>query len=229
VTEQPPRKHRQPRAHDLAWQSEAVVAAYDERRFSSITGPTFDPLEKRAIGRLLTKAEATDPIRTVLDVPCGTGRISEMLLKRGYTVTCGDISPAMLAAAQKRLSSYRSDQVRYVASDVYALEFPDGAFDCVTSIRLFQHLTSEERGQALRELARVSKRYVIAGVVFTSTYYALVRKLRLALGAYAPRHTASEQDIRREVAHAGLRVVARHFPQPGYSGGLILLLEKTGR
>jgi ubiquinone/menaquinone biosynthesis C-methylase UbiE len=227
VAEQRPPQKRQSRPHDLAWQSETVVANYDQRRFTSITGRAFDRLEKRAIGKLLVRIETASPVRTILDLPCGTGRISEFLLERGHVVTCGDFSDAMLAASQKRFSVYPSDRVQYRKLDVYDIQYPAGTFDCVTCIRLFQHLTSDERARALRELGRVSKRYVIASVMYTSGYYAIVRKLRKALGAYAPRYTASQAEIDREAAHAGLRVVSHVFPQPAYGGGLVVLFQKS--
>jgi ubiquinone/menaquinone biosynthesis C-methylase UbiE len=214
--------------HNVGWQSQKVATRYDRERFIKLGGRVFDALEKRAISKLLDVIAQRQPVRRVLDVACGTGRISELLVQRGYQVTCGDISNEMLAVAQERLNRLGAHQAEFVTIDVYQTGYEDSSYDCVTCIRLFQHLTTEQRTNALAELGRVSKRYVIVNVMYTSLYYGFVRRLRLALGRYAPRYTASKQQIENELKHAGLRIVKSIFTQPGFNGNLVLLLEKTG-
>ncbi len=213
--------------HNEGWKSESVAKEYDARRFSSLAGRVYNEREQQAISELLDLASAQQQVKSVLDLPCGTGRISELLVKRGHEVTCADISNEMLDVARERLSAYSPGASDYAIMDIYNIDRPDNSFDCVTCIRLFQHLTSDERARALTELGRVSRRYVIVNVMYTSFYYGILRALRKALNRYAPRYTSSKGEIQRETAAASLRVVKSIFPQPGYQGNLVLLLEKT--
>lgn len=220
----PPR----PFDHNTDWQSKSVAEHYDERRFTSVGGRAYDRMEKRAVLSCLDAAQKASPINALLDLACGTGRMSEFLAGRGYQLTCGDISDEMLAVAKARLTSAGFGQVAFLRLDIYHTGLADEAFDCVSAFRLFQHLTSEQRAEALREMARISRRFVLVNVMFTSAYYGAVRKMRLALGRYTTRYTSTQSEIDHELKHAGLKVVQSVFTQPGFNGNRVLLLEKTG-
>ncbi len=210
------------------WQAERVATGYDKRRFTSLGGRLHNFLERDTFAKLLGHADREQKIRTVLDIACGTGRISEVLLESGYNVTCGDISESMMDVARARLNRFSTDRLAFTKLDAFDIDFEDGSFDCCVCARFFQHLTGEQRARALRELARVSRRWVVANFMYTSTYYGFVRRVRKALRRYAPRQTASREQIDTELAQAGLRIVRRRFTQPGYNGNLVLVLEKVG-
>ena len=60
---------------------------------------------------------ATEPIRTVVDLGCGTGSHAVALAERGYRVTGLDRSPGMLAAARRKAAERRVD-VEWVQGDI---------------------------------------------------------------------------------------------------------------
>jgi ubiquinone/menaquinone biosynthesis C-methylase UbiE len=213
--------------HNTGWQSRSVAEQYDERRFTSLGGRIYDRMEKRAITTCLDDAEHIAPIETVLELACGTGRISEFLATRRYRLTCGDISDEMLRMAQARLTSAGAVNVAFSKLDIYDINQANASFDCVTAFRLFQHLTSEQRAKALREMARVSRRFILVNVMYTSAYYGVVRSIRRALGRYTTRYTSSQDETDRELAYAGLRIVKSIFTQPAFNGNRVLLLEKS--
>ena len=213
--------------HNTSWKSRTVAEEYDGRRFTSLGGRLFDKAEKRAIATCLDAAEQVMPIRQMIDLACGTGRISEFLSTRGYQLTCGDISEEMLRVAKARLESAGAGNAVFVLLDIYKIDQPDASFDCVSAFRLFQHLTSEQRAKALREMARISRRFVLVNVMHTSKYYEAVRTLRRVLGRYATRYTSSQVETDQELRYAGLSVVKSIFTQPGFNGNRVLLLEKT--
>jgi ubiquinone/menaquinone biosynthesis C-methylase UbiE len=96
------------------------------------------------------------PGASVLDVGCGTGGACVEIAERaGPTGRVAGIDPseAMIAAARKAAGSRSTIELR-VAS-IYALPFPDGAFDAVRAERVFQHLGDPEAG--LREMIRVTR------------------------------------------------------------------------
>jgi ubiquinone/menaquinone biosynthesis C-methylase UbiE len=213
--------------HNTGWKSRSVAEHYDERRFTSFGGWLYDRMEKHVVASCLDAGQKIAPINSVLDLACGTGRMSEYLATRGYQLACGDISEEMLGVAKKRLSLAGFNDVVFFQLDIYKTGQADGSHDCVTAFRLFQHLTSEQRGQALREMARVSRRFVLVNMMYTSAYYRFVTKLRRILGRYTTRYTSSRSEIDQEVGYAGLRIVKSVFTQPGFNGDLVLLLEKS--
>jgi ubiquinone/menaquinone biosynthesis C-methylase UbiE len=213
--------------HNTDWKSKTVAEHYDERRFTSLGGRLYDRMEKRAVASCLDLAQKISPVSTLLDLACGTGRISEFLASRGYRLTCGDISEEMIGVAKKRLASGGFDQIQFLKLDIYQTGQSDETYDCVTAFRLFQHLTSEQRAKALREMARISRRFVLVNVMHTSAYYGAVRKLRLALGRYTTRYTSTQSEVDQELNYAGLRIVRSVFTQPGFNGNRVLLMEKS--
>ena len=212
--------------HNVGWQNEAVAEGYDQRRFTSVSGRAYDSMEKRAIAKLLQLANNKHPIKSVLDVPCGTGRISKFLLDSNVNLTCADISEQMIDVAKARLSKHSNEPQEYAVMDIYNIDRDDGSYDCITCIRLFQHLDSDERTRALRELSRVTRKYVVVNVMYGSGYYGSIRKLRKLVGAYAPRYAVDRRELERELKAGSLRLVKSIFSQPFYGGNLILLLEK---
>src|SRR5437879_897936 len=101
------------------YQIEAVAESYDAKRFRSLRGRTIDALEKRAIRKALAHVLRALPCPRVLDAPCGTGRITELLLDEGLHVTGGDISQPMLDRARRKLARY-GEQVELRRLDLEA-------------------------------------------------------------------------------------------------------------
>ncbi|MBN1421952.1 MAG: methyltransferase domain-containing protein, partial [Planctomycetes bacterium] len=58
---------------------------------------------------------------TILDVPCGAGRLSDVLLEAGLRVTEADVSAAMVRACAER----HGPRCRYAVASAAALPFPD--------------------------------------------------------------------------------------------------------
>ena len=115
---------------------EALAASYDEL--------TEDvEYEKRAdfVEKLFLRAKR--PVKSLLDLACGTGTMTVLFARRGYTVTGVDYSPEMLAQAQQKLAAINSPplllclwRTRYRKNvkmldyevDLFRLQ-PDGAWE----------------------------------------------------------------------------------------------------
>ena len=89
----------------------------------------------------------------LLDAGVGTGR-NFPFYPPGSEVAGIDLSPAMLARAERRLAQTRAS-VRLGAMDVTSLQFADDSFDAAVASFLFCVLRDEAQAPALRELARV--------------------------------------------------------------------------
>ncbi len=94
---------------------------------------------------------------SVLDVGCGAGEVCVEIARivgRDGRVAGIDPSEAMIAAA-RRAATAAGVTVDLRLASIYALPFPDGAFDAVRSERVFQHLADPEAG--LAEMIRVTR------------------------------------------------------------------------
>lgn len=91
----------------------------------------------------------------LLDAGVGTGR-NFPFYSRGSTVIGIDLSPAMLARAERRKNPSAAS-IELKKMDVTALDFPDRSFDAAVATFLFCVLPDELQLVALRELGRVVK------------------------------------------------------------------------
>ncbi len=108
---------------------EALAAAYDEL--------TEDVEYKKRAGfveKLFLRAKR--PVRSLLDLACGTGTMTELFARRGYTVTGVDYSPEMLAQAQQKLATLDPPPLLLCQSmpQLELLEKVDAAICCLDSI-----------------------------------------------------------------------------------------------
>jgi len=91
--------------------------------------------------------------RHILDAACGNGRYSRFLLRHAdpdAQITAFDLSPRMLARAQRRLGNNR---VTLAVADLTRLPYADDVFDAAVCGWVLEHLPDPRLG--LRELARV--------------------------------------------------------------------------
>ena len=96
------------------------------------------------------------PVRSLLDVGTGTGRIPLAFVAGGLpkTFVAVDAAPAMLARAEvNRRNTPGADAISFVEGDATALAFDAGAFAAVMSNSLVHHLSRPVA--FFRELARV--------------------------------------------------------------------------
>ena len=149
-----------------------------------------------------------------LDVGCGTGVFTELVLDRcsPATVIAIDPSAAQIELARGKPVAQRAD---FRIADAQALPFPDGAFDVVASALVMNFIP--DRARALTEMRRVGRPGgVLAGFVWdfagsTSPGSPLRRAMRRT-GADVPNVPGTEASqldaIHRLFAQAGLLEIA---------------------
>ncbi|HET9818221.1 MAG TPA: metalloregulator ArsR/SmtB family transcription factor [Rhodanobacteraceae bacterium] len=133
------------RARDRGWADS--VAGDMERHYSP--GRTWETLART----LLQLLETGD----VLDIASGDGVLAELLAPHAHSIVCVDSSPNVVAAARKRLKSFRNVEV--LEGDMHALASGFGSnrrrFDLVLMMHALAY--SEHPQQAIAEAARVLK------------------------------------------------------------------------
>lgn len=122
---------------------------YDKTRFGDKIGKYIDSWDKKTIYHLIEGKTGK-----VLDVGCGTGRLSIFLTKKGYNVIGIDASEEML-----RIARYKNKEVKFVKGDAMNLPFPEKEFDYCSSFRTIMHTLDWKK--SVGEMCRVTKNAVI--------------------------------------------------------------------
>lgn len=177
---------------------------YDETRAQKYKHkrPGKHAAEMRLIDRAFRLVPKT---HSVLDAPCGTGRLALHLTEVGYRVTAADLSDAMLVVTRETLAGRG---VAVEKQDVERFTYADRQFDTVVCFRLFHHFpTAEIRQRVVRELCRVAGRSVVLSY-FAPSLGMLKRKLREAKGGkLSKKYITSLDEVRGYFAAVGFRLV----------------------
>ncbi len=173
-----------------------------------------DQREKKAIARAL---EYIPKGSRILDIPCGTGRLTKMLYQAGYTVTSADRSIEMVEAAEKNFREYRTEvdlgdtPARYCQEDIVAgTTFKDQEFDAVICHRLFHHLIDPNlRLKAIRELKRITKGIILLSFFNSFSLSAGLRSVKNRIKRHKPtdRLPISAKTLIMELRSEGIEVI----------------------
>ena len=88
------------------------------------------------------------PVRTVAELGCGTGSLTELLARRGYRMTAVDLSPDMLAMADQKCQGLG---VLFLCQDMSRLVLPSPADAVISCLDSMNYVT---RPAALRRTFR---------------------------------------------------------------------------
>ncbi|MBC8370723.1 MAG: class I SAM-dependent methyltransferase [Planctomycetes bacterium] len=211
------------------YRDDNVAQNYDQRWAGAI-GAKRDRRKARAIRQafsVLVNHYSNDSFTTVLDIPCGTGRFSDLFDDQHCLTVGADLSFEMLQQAQ-----LKHPQHQFVCADLGKLPFDDKSIDVGMCIRML-HLvhSSKLRISFLRELKRVCKFGAIIDYRHSHTIRILSRRLRYRLGIYNELPSnPSPQQILHELQQAGFTPLAKinvHFA-PFLSDKLIFPVIPSG-
>ena len=83
-------------------------------------------------------AKLKRPVRSVLELGCGTGSLTKLLAERGYAMTAVDLSPDMLTVAEQKC---RGLDVRLLCQDMSRLRLPDQVDAVVSGLDSVNYVT----------------------------------------------------------------------------------------
>ncbi len=109
-----------------------IAAAYEEQRFGGSSGAWVHARETELVLSLLPASGR------VLDLGCGTGRLTRELARRGEPVGL-DAASAMLSRARA------SAEADFVRGDAFSLPFAAESFDAVVALRVAFHFKALSR------------------------------------------------------------------------------------
>lgn len=196
------------------YQDNEIAKSYDEVRFTSFIGKFIDRIERETVQYLI---QTIDKPAIFLDIPCGTGRFSELLLSEGFSVVGGDISNEMLEIAKEKLKSYNN--ISFIKADAEQLQFENNTFDGIVCMRFMGHIPPAIRINIERELQRVSKRYIIISYQNQFSLMGMVKAVTNYL-KNKDGYFISPRGIKKELANIGLKLVRiEHLGLHNYTAG----------
>jgi SAM-dependent methyltransferase len=189
--------------------AESYATKYDRELHKRISSY----FERRAIRRALAITGARDA--TVLDVPCGAGRLTPLLLPVSVRLVSCDYSPAMLHVFR------RTHLEPCFVGSAFDLPFADRSFDVVFSARLSHHIESDaRRADYLREIMRISAGFVIVTIFDRSSLKNRVREVSRRFSGKRSKHTFARGDL-EQIARGGGFTVAAGFPLSRLASGQV--------
>jgi ubiquinone/menaquinone biosynthesis C-methylase UbiE len=130
---------------------------------------------------LLRRVWPGGPGDTVLDAPCGVGRLTPLLMDElGVELVAADRSMSMISGEQTTGQTSPSPQPRpglTVQADSLALPFAHESLDGTVMFRFLHHLPPDLAQIALAEASRVSRRYLVVSFFHPISAHGLRRRL----------------------------------------------------
>jgi ubiquinone/menaquinone biosynthesis C-methylase UbiE/DNA-binding transcriptional ArsR family regulator len=177
-----------------------------------------------AVEAAISAALADRPMRSLLDLGTGTGRILELFgpnIERGLGI---DLSPDMLALARARLERAQLRHCSVRQGDIYDLAMPRDSFDVVIVHQVLHFL--DDGAKAIREAARVLRpqgRLLVVDFAPHDLEFLREEHAHLRLGFAA-------DTVLQWLAAAGLEVMSERTlaPEPGSEGKIAVSLWLAG-
>jgi ubiquinone/menaquinone biosynthesis C-methylase UbiE len=140
-------------------------------------------------------------VDSILDLPCGHGRLADLLKSHCQKLVEADWSFTMVSLNQR---DHGHDRRRYVRASALEIPFPDRTFDVVVSFRLSHHLETQElRERHLRELFRSAKKHVIVTWFSATSLKNMLRELRVRIAGKKPKNVLRNERVRAIAEECG--------------------------
>lgn len=188
-----------------------VVDTYEGRRYTGRSQGFLDRRERACLERLLRK-KAAAPGQTVLDMPCGYGRIAPLLVGLGLTPLWGDISFAMAQRASRRPEA--TSGIGQLVGNSEQIPLAANTVDGATCIRLIEHFRlGQRRTDMMRELGRVVRHWLVVSFYDGATIHGKTKRLACKMrGKKVSVAMQSRASFQAEADAAGLDVIAFFAP-----------------
>ena len=156
-----------------------VAQSYDKNRLGSNFNRYKHYSEIQSLLELLDPAS-----KSLLEVGCGTGRVTQIISAKGFSVLPLEPSLEMM----KQFTA-KSSMPRPIRGDGLALPFRNTCFDIVYALRVIWHLPSYEDYESfISEMARVTSQTVIVDFANKQRWeHPFIKFLATVLFAFRPR------------------------------------------
>jgi len=145
--------------------TDSVAAEYEEKRSESEKWNREQELVTMLLGNL-----RSDDVKTVLDVPCGTGRFIPVYSSLGLTGTGVDASADMLQQARAKKKEKGLSQFQIQQGDVFDLSDINITPDVIVCVRFANWINKNDLDTVLEEFLSRKPRYIIIDVGLKGEY-----------------------------------------------------------
>ncbi len=112
------------------WNSKDTIEGFAQRPPDPYLKPILEDMVDRAS-------------KSALDLGCGAGRNTELLLSCGFRTYACDVNPGMIAATRRRLTErFTTDQPHLIMANMSKLPFSEASFDVIISNGVFHNATT---------------------------------------------------------------------------------------
>jgi ubiquinone/menaquinone biosynthesis C-methylase UbiE len=149
--------------------------------------------------------------KSVLDIPCGTGRFWPLLAeKKDRVIYAADLNEPMLETARRLRPPQLVGRVQTFQASAFEVPRPDNFVESVFCMRLLHHMQhGEHRLRLLKELARVASATVIISLWVDGNYKAWRWHVKNRRKGHRNRFLVPRRVVETEFAESGLRIAAR--------------------
>ncbi len=193
-------------AHESRSFYDRDASSYEADRFDDERDAKFSA---RSVAVISAAVDAQAPA-AVLEIGCGTGRITRSLVRPHRTLVVADISAEMLSIARQS----GGQQLPASQSGAQALPFRSASLDAVVAINIFTHIASLQ--QPFQEVARVLRpggtfhfSYSNRNSIFLPAALVVNRRGR-AYGYDVPSRWHTPSEVVDALRNAGLAPIAVH-------------------
>ena len=165
---------------------------------------------------------------TVLDLPCGAGRFSELIAGFAGTYIAADASLPMLRICLSRAASMGRPPAFLTDARAFALE--DRSVDGIVVMRLVHHIpAAAERRAVIHDCARVAEKFLIVSFLDRRTpkqkLHAWKRSRR---GLGVRRAAVDRSEIEADLVSCGFRAAGFFGISSLFSGQVVAAAVRSG-
>ena len=210
----------------LAYRDPSRARSYKKHHTKGITWARFTMWRERlCVAKALRKCNLTETDK-ILDIPCGTGILANVLSKFPVSIIASDISREMMNLARSEYAG--KNFYGFIQGDITMTPFKSDTFTCVIILGFMHRAPADIREQTLREITSISKRFIIVSYSVDS----LLQRLKQSLiknikPSYKPAPSpATFRDIIEELNSHNL-IIRKIFKVVTFlSAEVVFLLEK---
>ncbi len=168
--------------------------------------------EVALVKRVLSSLEG---VNTLLDAPCGAGRMSFLANNLRFKTTGVDLGDAILKCAEREKLRLNSS-VTFQKEDIEKLSFLDKNFDVSFCFRFFHHLPNKEvKLRVVSELCRVSRKNVVISYFSPYSLTSLKRRFKAKFfGKRIVQNFTKLSEVEDYFEQNGFRLKSHRFSFP---------------